>query len=298
MTTAASWIGHGERGSPALVRLVLWLSRRYGRAAIRPLLIPITLYFFFGAPAARRASRDVLRRVLGRRPRAREVFHHFHTFASTILDRVFMLTGEDPGLTVTVSDPDRLLERARRGQGCMVVGAHLGSFEILRVLAVAHAPVRLKVLMRAEQNPMLTRVFAALNPAVAETLVTIRGPEDVLLLREWVQRGGFVGVLGDRAVSGERQVELPFLGSPAGFPLGPLELALLLHLPVYTAFGLHQGDGRYEVRFSLLVEQITEDRGERERALADAAGRYAQGLEQVVREHPFNWFNFFPFWDR
>jgi predicted LPLAT superfamily acyltransferase len=75
----------------------LWLIRnigRYGgRGVGRLLLYPITLYFLLRRAPEREASRRFLGRVLGRPATLRDVARHIHTFASTILDRIFLLSG-------------------------------------------------------------------------------------------------------------------------------------------------------------------------------------------------------------
>ncbi|MCB1883518.1 MAG: hypothetical protein KDG89_05900 [Geminicoccaceae bacterium] len=292
----AGWLGQRERGSALLLRLVVWLARRLGRPATLPLLRLISLYFWLTAPAARRASRDFLGRALGRRATAREVRRHVHAFALTIHDRVYLLSGGHAGFGVAVDDPDGLGERLAGGQGCILVGAHLGSFEVLRTLAVGENAFRLKVLMREGHNPMLTRLLARLNPAVAATVMTWRGPEDALRLKEHLDGGHMIGMLGDRLVEGERGVAVDFLGAPAPFPAGPVQLAAALKAPLYLFLGLCEGDRRYRARFELLAERVELPRAGREAALRGYVARYAERLGAHARAHPFEWFNFYPFW--
>src|SRR5262249_18337411 len=93
VSTQPLWLAQRERGSAwlmrALLRLVLTLGPRTGRA----LLYPICAYFFMSSRAARKASRDYLRRVLPRKPRLRDLFAHQLCFARTILHRIFLLSG-------------------------------------------------------------------------------------------------------------------------------------------------------------------------------------------------------------
>jgi predicted LPLAT superfamily acyltransferase len=91
---------------------------------------------------------------------------------------------------------------------------------------------------------------------------------------------------------------LPFLGRPAGFTDGPLRLAQLLRRRVVFMVGLYRGGRRYQVRFEELADFSAPpaDPAERERRLQAALAAYVARLESLVREAPYNWFNFYDYW--
>jgi predicted LPLAT superfamily acyltransferase len=96
VATAPEWVKYPERGSRLAMRLAAWLMLALGRPVARLLLYPICAYFVVFSRRARKASAGYLRRVLGRQPGARDVFRHYHTFASTIQDRVYLLAAVRP----------------------------------------------------------------------------------------------------------------------------------------------------------------------------------------------------------
>ena len=91
---------------------------------------------------------------------------------------------------------------------------------------------------------------------------------------------------------------LPFLGVPARFADGPFRLAALLRRKVVFMAGLYRGGNRYDLRFSELADFSTAtSAGERDALIGAALARYVATLEAMCREAPYNWFNFFDFWD-
>ena len=128
----AGWLKQKERGSLFLIRLIGLLALKFGRTAVRILLYPTAFYFVLLVPKARRASRHYLRRVLGRSPTFGEVFKHVHTFSSTILDRVYLLSDQVEKFDISIHGYAAAMEQYDRGKGCLLVGSHLGSFELLR----------------------------------------------------------------------------------------------------------------------------------------------------------------------
>ncbi|MGI9435441.1 MAG: lipid A biosynthesis acyltransferase [Geminicoccaceae bacterium] len=293
---ATIWLDRGERGSRILLHFMVWLVRKLGRPVALPLLFPITAYFLVTSREARLASREFLTRALPRTPTLVDSFRHIHCFATTILDRVLFFATPGDNFEITVTDPDGLLERMERGQGCLLIGAHLGSFDMLRAFTLRRTNLKLKILMHAEHNQMISGTLASLDPEIAKTLHPMRGPGDLLRLREWIGQGYIVALLGDRVTPDDRQIKADFLGAPASFPTSPIQLGAMLDAPVFTFFGLYLGGRHYAAHFDLLAERLQLARPKRAEETARWLQIYADRLGSYARSAPYNWFKFFPFW--
>ncbi|MCB1770259.1 MAG: YdcF family protein [Candidatus Competibacteraceae bacterium] len=285
-----------ERGSGWTLRLIRWIALHLGRSAGRTLLYPITLYFLATAGEARRGSRLFLRRALGCEPGWREQFRHIHCFAATILDRVYFLTGRLNDFEMEIFGSQWILDQAASGRGCLLLGSHLGSFEALRAIGLhlRHFPIR--ILMNTRHNPAMTQLLDALNPALAQTIIPIGGPETLIKVQESVEQGYLVGVLGDRVAPGEKAAHCQFFSQQVALPVAPILFAALAGCPVILCFGLYQGGNRYQIHFELLAERITLDRRHRQEQLGFWVQRYADRLEHYARDAPYNWFNFYDYW--
>lgn len=268
-----------------------------GRWAGRLLLYPIAFYFLLKARPQRQASRLYLRRVLGREPAWRDVFRHIHCYAATIFDRVFLFTGRFEQFDIRVHHGQLIIDQVQSGQGCILLGAHLGSFEVMRVLGVTLRRFPLKVLMNVTHNQRITRFFDALNSEIAATTLSIEGPEGLLKVKESLEQGYMVGAMGDRLTANDKIVRCQFLGAAASFPAGPFLLAALTRCPVILFFGVYRGGNRYDIYFERLADSIILDRARRREDLQHWLQRYAERLEYYVRNAPFNWFNFYDFWE-
>ena len=142
-----AWKNQEERGSTGLIRLIIWIALRGGHPIGRLLLFPICLYFIIFSVNARRASADYLRRILGRAPGIVDLFRHYHCFAATLLDRPYFLTGRFASYDIRVHGEEVMEAINRSGRGGILMGAHIGSFEILRCLATTRQWLDLKVMM-------------------------------------------------------------------------------------------------------------------------------------------------------
>ena len=177
------------------------------------------------------------------------------------------------------------------------MGSHLGSFEVLRALGVAQQSLPLKVLMDVAHNENITRFLDALNQEIASTVIVPDRPDTLLRVKESLDAGFLIGILGDRALNGGKTTRCQFLGAPATFPAGPILLASMMHCPVVLFFGLYRDRRRYEIYFEDFAQEIILNRDRRAQDAQHWTQRYAERLEHYARLAPYNWFNFYPFWD-
>ena len=295
-TGSPEWVTHRERGSIWLLRVMTFISLRLGRPAGRVILYGIAVYFFLFAPRARRASLEYLRRVLGRRPRASDRFRQVMSFATTIHDRVYLLNERFELFDISIVGEELMVERLQAGDGAFLIGAHLGSFEVTRAIGRRQGGLRVAMVAYEDNAGKLNAMLAAINPAAKVDTVALGSLEAMLKVRELLEEGVFVGMLGDRAPRGEGMMEVPFLKGVARFPVGPMRAAALLGRPVILMLGLYLGGNRYRVVFERVADFSGVERSGREAAVREAVQRYARRLEEYCFEYPYNWFNFYGFW--
>lgn len=278
----------------AVLRVAVWLVRRLGRTFSRALLVPVCLGFMVCRPDARAASAEYLARVLGRRPRATDVLRHFFTFGTTVLDRVYLLNDEAHRFEITIHGEAVVSAILAQGSGCLLLGAHHGSFEVLRLAARNQPDLRVSLAMFEATGRKIGAALNAINPHLAPLIIGLGTPRAMIEIRDCLEQGGFVGMLADRTLPGDTPTSVPFLGAPAAFPTGPARLAGLLRPPVVLMVGLFRGGNRYEIHFEELAAPLSgaQEPDEMTRLIA----RYVARLEHYCREAPYNWFNFFHFW--
>ena len=279
-----------------MLRLMAWISLRLGRAAARFVLAGISLYFLLFAPAAKAASRAYLRRALDREPTFADVFRHFYSFASTIHDRIFLLNGRFDLFQVEVHGEDVIQDVLAAGRGAILMGAHLGSFEVVRAIGRRQPGLRVAMVMYEENARKLNAALAAINPAAVQDIIPLGQLDSMLRVQACLDEGMVLGVLGDRTPGSEPTLRVPFLGADAEFPLGPMRLAAMLKRPVLFMGGLYLGGNRYAIHFERLADFSALERSGRDAAIQGAVAAYAACLERHCRAAPCNWFNFFDFW--
>jgi predicted LPLAT superfamily acyltransferase len=296
----ASWATRGERSNMLALRFMAWASLRLGRRPARGLLVLIAFYFLLFSPGPRRAVRDWLARVRG--PEAppagwRDLFRHFLSFASVVHDRIFLVSERHELFDIRLHGHE-LVEQLRGGGGLVLMGAHMGSFEVLRSIGTQQPGVRVAMAMYKENAQKINQLLGAINPRASLDVVALGQVDSMLQLHGLLEADAIVGMMGDRLLGGDVTRTIEFLGAPAAFPTGPFRMAAIARRPVVFMVGLYRGGNRYDVHVEQLADFSRIPAGGRQAAVDAAMDRYAQLLEKYGRMAPDNWFNFHDFWGK
>ena len=303
---AKHWAHIGESTFVAGMWLLYWIHKLLGRLPFRLCVYPVVLYYWATQGRARRASLDYLRRmesqhgVIGVQPGWRHTLRHFFSFAETILDKTLALSGRYRFEHVRFVGREPVVRRIEQGQGGVFVTAHVGCLELCQATAERQPGLKLNVLVHTAHAEQFNRVLRRLDPDCGVRLIQVTevSAATAVMLAEKVAQGEFVAIAGDRVpVVASKTTSAQFLGALAAFPVGPYVLASLLKCPVYLMGCVREGRG-HAVYFECLSERVELPRGRREAALQQYAAVFAQRLEALLQRAPYEWFNFFSFWER
>ena len=292
------------------MRFAVWMYTALGPRVAALLVLPAVVYFLLTDRRGRAASRRYLDRLyarpegrlaLGHQPGLADSFRHYREFALNILDRAGFWVGRADRFRFVLHGREHLDRLLTAHRGALILSAHLGSFDALRMLArSAEIPVR--VVMYTHHARMINSIFKRLDPAIDLRTIQLdpTAPmRSAMEIRAAVERGELVGILGDRVgpEDADRVSRVPFLGRSAPFSHGPFLLAATLRCPVLLMFGYRVNATTYEVFTEPLTDGAALPVEARDEALAALTGAYARRLEAFCLRAPYQWFNFFDFWD-
>lgn len=304
------WSVTQERKGLWGIRLMLCVYHLLGRRAFELLLYPVIGYFWLTGHVQRRASQLYLRRLddFARRknvslPYRLNTFRHFMRFGGAMLNKLASWQGKLQN--VTLMDEALCEAQIACGRGTLILASHLGDIESCRAIASLNQRVVVNALVFTQHAERFNQVMKEVNPQANINLIQVSdmGPETAILLKEKLDAGEWVAMVGDRTSAGRHQrgeqqarvIYSPFLGHPAPFPQGPFILAAALGAPVFLMFGIECA-GRLNIHFEPFADPLLLPRNTRHEALQQAVDHYAGRLEHYCLRAPHDWFNFFDFW--
>ena len=293
------------------MRLMVLVWRFLGRKVFSLMLYPVVGVYWLTASAARKASQSWISRVRAQLT-ARQMavpsnltsYQHFLRFGDAMLDKIASWRGElhfgrdvvfAPGAeeALNVSDP----------RGKLLLASHLGDVVACRALAQLQGSKTINALVFSENAQRFRQIMEEMAPQAGLNLLPVNdiGPDTAILLKEKLERGEWITIVGDRiAVNTQRGGEWRvcwsrFMGQAAPFPQGPFILASILRCPVDLIFALRQ-QNKLRIHCEPFADPLLLPRASRQHALQNAIDRYAERLEHYALQSPLDWFNFFDFW--
>lgn len=300
MTTGRAWSGRSHGGQ--LGHRVVHLVARLGGPTVCYLFVLVpTVVLFLRLHERRRICERYWQRMrpsLGRWGRTFMAFRQFWSFARLLADR--FLIGAAPGaLTHRSLGYDTLKTGATHAQGCVMLSAHVGNWELSgRFLDSYRLSTTNLVMLQAEDPAVAAEVRAAIA-AQGLRIIDLTDPFAASLeIAAALRRGETCCMLGDRTVgAADGTVMVPFCGGRARFPIGPFIAAAATGAVIVPTFCLKTGWTHYATFAPAIWPVALGSRRERQQRLTAAVARWARLLEAVVRCHPLQWHNFFDFWE-
>ena len=277
-------------------RAVIRVSFLLGSWPIRFFAWWVATGYFFFRPSRRRSSIRLYQIIFPNRSGWYYLYctwRQFHSYAATFAERIEI---DKKGVTTSTQGRENLVEVARRGSGGIILMSHLGSFEIA-AQAFQKYQLRLLLIMGEKEAKQVARDQREAMKARGIHIQVASEGEDFFFggveAIKFVREGGFVSVAGDLVWTEQRsRLPVSLFGHEVALPAGPHLLALVSRAPLFTMFTFRAEKGKYLIRMSPPREVKSPSRSERSATLQASAQAYASALEEIVRQHPFQWYIF------
>src|SRR5260370_41345162 len=153
------------------------------------------------------------------------------------------------------------------------MGRHMGSFAVMHSLGRRPRGLKVAMAMYEENARKINRTLAAINPQLKSDIISLGRIDAMLNIAERLDRGAFVGVLGDRTLGREPVQAVTLLGERAYLPTGPMRAAAILRCPVFFMAGLYRGKKQSHVVFTPVAHFFPTPAGVRQVPVPSAAPR-------------------------
>jgi Kdo2-lipid IVA lauroyltransferase/acyltransferase len=218
------------------------------------------------------------------------VRRNFANFGTYVVD--FFQTGrlspQALDAMIAVQHIEYLQECRAMERGIIGLTAHVGNWE-LGASVLAADGCRVNVVVRPQPSARLDALFRAQR--IRRGVHALSMDDAAASVSACLKRNELVVLLADLDFSrGRRRV--PFFGKPARLPRGPAVLAKRTGSPILPAFVLRQADDTFRFR---AYPPILPDRSQ---SVDDIQRRICAVLEDVIADHPDQWFAFDPLWAR
>ena len=278
-------------------KLVLRLARLCGPWLLAVISRTIAVgYFLFSGKVAE--SRRFYSALL---PERKGIYHlwcafrQYQNFTTIHLDR--FLASQTDSTTFTSQGWEKL-EAVIGKRGGILLMSHLGNWEIAaKLLRQQKDDLRLLLYMGVKEKEGVEHMQKEDLRRAGVTIIGVdqEGGSPFVAIEgiRFLKSGGIVSMTGDIIWRiDQRKVRVTFLGHDAYLPEAPYIFALLSGTPLFVFFAFRIGNNSYRFTLSDPIAIRPHSRQDREQAIGEAAQKYADLLEKMLREYPFEWYHF------
>lgn len=222
------------------------------------------------------------------------VFRNFYEFGLSIADKIAVYKGKIEIKDLIIINQKLLFdELLHKKEGQIIITSHFGNIEVARVLSKALEKGRLCVLVYNQHARNFTQMLNEIsNTKIASFCVDELDLAKMLELKNMLERGVHLGIMGDRSAIKGKNIKLDFLGKPCFLPQGAFLLASILKTDI-SMLWCERVKGGYEVEIQKMPYNKNLDRNE---VITQMAQSYIKSLEARVCKRAHLWFNFYDFW--
>ncbi len=236
------------------------------------------------------ANKKALRNITRALPELSAAEHR--NIAVGMWENLGRIMGEYPhlnsieGKRVIIRGLEPVQALAAAGKPYMVVGAHLGNWEVLPLTA-AKNHLSLQLIYRHANNPYVDALLKRARAPIAMKMAR-KGVEGARSVYSALKKGGGVGMLIDQKHN--RGLPIPLFGRDAMTGTAVADLALRYNVPIYAA----QVKRTKGANFEMTVEKVLEMPSALEMPneadqVRDILTRLNQRIEAWTREAPAQW---------
>lgn len=292
----SDWKGK-TRGGTFGYLFFIFLIKIFGVRAAYAFLTFVVVYFIPFAPKATRSVWSFARKRLdyGKCKSSLFLLRNYYLLGQILIDKVAVGMGRTEAYQFDFgSNYNEFLQILNRNTGAVLIGAHVGNWEIgapffdrygKKMNIVMYDAEYQKIKQMLEQNKRATDYKVI--PVNQDSLAHVFEIKDVLDNQE------YVCFQGDRFVSGSQVLYASFLNEKAPFPSGPYLLASKLRVPVVFFFAVREKGMKYKFIF---VPAKDSDPNGKNASAQYLLEQYASVLEKLVKKYPEQWFNYYDFW--
>jgi len=230
--------------------------------------------------------------------RIKSIYNNYVLFGQILIDKVIFLIGKHSKFTFFYEGENYLHEMSEAGKGGMLIGAHMGNWEIAGGL-LNRIETKVNIVLLDEEEQKIKTMFDIFGIKRNFNIIAIKDDLSHLeKIKHAFAKNEFIVMYSDRYLDENSTVIIDFFGQPAKFPTGPLYIASKYGVPVSFVFTIKEKKFQYHFYATKpMLFKYPAKLKTRKEDLKNMVKVYSKNLEKMVKKYPNQWFNYFPYWE-
>ncbi|MBS1598036.1 MAG: lipid A biosynthesis acyltransferase [Bacteroidetes bacterium] len=289
-----SWQGK-SKGTTLGYSIFVGILKRFGVMPAYFLLRFVTVYYFLFSYKTSKYIFDFFHRRIGygKFKSLFRIYTNYYQLGQTVIDKVVIMSGMPNRLSFDFDGEDHLREMVRLQRGGLLLGAHIGNWEIAGHL-LERLETTINIVMFDGEHQQIKEYLERVTGKKNAKIIVIKDDlSHIYEINEAFKNKELVCIHADRFLEGNKTMTTDFLGAKALFPAGPFILAASFNVPVSFVFAMKESNLHYHF-FASPVKIY--DRTEKKANLQLILDSFSTEMEKKVKQYPEQWYNYYNFW--
>lgn len=288
----ASWDGR-SKGTVLGYKIFVFLIKNLGVRSAYWLLYFVAGYYFLFQKESNKAIYEYFKDHLGfsHKKARKAIYKSYLVFGKTIIDKVAIAAGQRNQFTYEFDGKQIIIDAIHENKGSVLISAHVGNFEISRYfLSELDDDFKINIITTDREDTAIKNYLDSVFKKNETGMIYVQ--EDmshIFEINSVLSRNETIVFTGDRFFPKTKTLEAPFLGKNAHFPAGPFMISSRLNVPVLFVYVMKETDKHYHLyaRRAKFIHRNAES----------LLKEYTENLEDILKKYPYQWFNYYNFWD-
>jgi predicted LPLAT superfamily acyltransferase len=293
-----SWKGK-SRGGVFGYKFFIFILKYFGIKVSYFFLRFVIVYFVVFSPKATKSIfhyfRDINKFSFGKS--IYKLFQNYYIFGQVLIDKMAILGGFEKKFTFSYDNYDELLKILDANTGCLLISAHIGSWEVAGQFFGDYGD-RLNIFMLEAEHERIKNLVEGIVGNKNYKIIGLR--EDlshIFMINNALSNKEYICFQGDRYVNINHTMKTMFMGKEALFPDGPFQIAAKYEVPVVFFFAMKDSPSNYRFYFYPAKSIGSNVPLKKQEKAANLLNEYIVVLEDMLNKYPEQWFNYYNFWE-
>jgi len=295
----SSWEGK-SKGSVLGYKIFVFFLKNTNIHVAYFILYFVAFYFWLFKKATFKTSLDYFHRIqhFSKVKSFFAIYHQYLVLGKIMLDKTLILSGIKHPFTIEHDGLDNIEAIVKDGKGGMLISSHVGNWETAGQLLERINHTFNIVMVDAEHEKIKEYMGEVMKKKNFNIIPIKDDMSHIFLIKDALSRNELIVMHGDRYIDQTSAIKMQFMGQTAYFPTGPFFIAAKFNIPITFAFAMKERNTHYHFYASKpIIYKLKGNRQAKDEIIKNLMIKYVQQLEQIITKYPYQWFNFYDFWE-
>lgn len=226
------------------------------------------------------------------------IYKNYFMLGQVLIDKIAFMSGEKDTFNFIYEGEENLHQIVENQTGGVLIGAHMGNWEIAGQL-FSRINKKVNIVMLEAEHITIKRYLEGVLKEKKLNIIAIKNDFSHLKkIQKAIENKELIAIHSDRFLQNSATTKVDLMGKKAKLPTGPIYLAAKNKIPISFVYTMKDTKKKYHFYATpAKIFNYPANLKTRKNDLQKMVQEYADNLTEMIKKYPYQWFNYHPFWE-